>query len=1037
LNGRANQLAHFLRELGAGPEALVAICVRRSLDMAVGLLGILKAGAAYLPLDPTYPRERLAFMLADANPTMLLTQTALSQRLPRHHARVIQLDADWQAIAQHSQANPRSGVNSDNLAYVLYTSGSTGKPKGTLVPHRGLTNYLSWCQRAYPLTEGDGSLVQSSISFDLTITSFFAPLLAGRTVRLLPEEADVETLARGLAERSNLSLVKITPAHLQLLGQQLSRDEAADRTRAFIIGGENLLLEHIDFWQRHAPDTALVNEYGPTETVVGCCVYRIPRGTHQAGIIPIGRAITNVQLYLLDRHLQPVPIGVPGELYIGGDGVARGYLNRPELTEEKFIPDPFSRDPVGARHAVPQQRAVPLLYRTGDLARYLPDGNLECLGRTDQQVKIRGFRVELGEIEAALTQHPGVEDGVVLAREDNVGDKRLVAYLVPQNGAAGKDSAVEKAAPSVDELRSFLRDTLPDYMIPSVFVVLEALPLTPNGKIDRQALPAPDGARPELDHAFVAPRNPAEQALAGIWARLLGVDRVGVHDNFFALGGDSILSIQVVARAKQAGVHLMPRHIFQHPTIAELAEVSTATRQVEAEQGTVTGPVPLTPIQSRFFESVRVEPHHWNSSILVAIPEPLDIGLLEQALGHLLEHHDALRLRCWNSPSGWEQRIVDFDGRVPLTRLDLSTVDQAQQRAAVEEAAAEAQASLNLAEGPVLRMVLMDLGPDQPQRLLVVFHHLVTDGVSLRIFSEDLQRSYSQLKRGEPVQLPLKTSSYPDWARRLVEYAQSPELRQEAGYWMQMASRDLARLPVDYTDGINTYGSVARLRVSLTQAQTLALLRDMPSAHGVQINEVLLTALVETIARWTGRRAVLVEMEGHGREDIFVDLDLSRTIGWFTSIYPVLLEAEQDCHPLRALHRVAEQLRAIPGRGIGYGLLSELCEDATIREQLKALPKPEVSINYLGQFDQPGDESLLFLVAGESAGPEQSPRATRDSLIDIVGIVASGGLDLLWTYSTARHRHSTIERLAGDYIAELRRLIDSCLGVTERSGDSW
>lgn len=550
LNSRANQLARRLQALGVGPEVRVGICVERSLEMVVGLLGILKAGGAYVPLDPTYPEERLRFMLDDAGAPVLLTEERLVATLPEHAAAVVRLDADWEMIARESEANPDGGARAENLAYVIYTSGSTGQPKGVMIHHRGLVNYLTWCTSAYAVAEGSGTLVHSPIGFDLTITGLFAPLLVGRSAVLLPEDEGIEALGEALRRADNLSLIKITPPHLELLNQTLRADKAAGKTRAFIIGGEALRGESLSFWRTHAPATRLINEYGPTETVVGCCVYDVPAGRPASGAVPIGRPVANTQLYVLDGRLQPVPIGVSGELYIGGDGVARGYLNRPELTAEKFIPDPFRAEP----------RAR--LYRTGDLARHLPDGELEYLGRIDHQVKLRGFRIELGEIETVLGQRAGVREAAVIVREDTPGDQRLVAYTT---AAAGQP------APTGEELRDYLKGKLPEHMVPTAFVALDALPLTPNGKVDRKALPAPDHARAGAN--YTAPQTPGEEALAEIWAAVLGVERVGVYDNFFELGGHSLLVTQVVSRVRETlGVELPLRSLFESPTVAGLAE---------------------------------------------------------------------------------------------------------------------------------------------------------------------------------------------------------------------------------------------------------------------------------------------------------------------------------------------------------------------------------------------------------------------------------------------------------------------------------
>lgn len=564
LNIHANQVAHYLQKLGIGSENLVGICVERSLLMVIGVLGILKAGAAYVPIDPNYPAERKKYILADTQMPLLLTQASLAVNLKADNITTICLDTDWDAINQQPQANPVSKTNAHNLAYVIYTSGSTGKPKGTLIEHYGLVNYLNWCTQAYKVEQGSGTLVHSSLGFDLTITSLFSPLLVGSQVELLPEHQGIETLAQTIKARTNLSLVKITPAHLELLSQQLSPQEAAGKTNAFIIGGENLTVQHINFWQKFAPDTVLINEYGPTETVVGCCIYQVPQTHNYFGSIPIGYPIANTQLYVLDQYLQPVPKGVVGELYIGGAGLARGYLNQPELTAQKFIPDPFSDEPEAR------------LYKTGDQVRFRVDGTLEFLGRLDDQVKLRGFRIELGEIKSLLCLHPTVKDAVVMVREDVAGDQRLVVYLVVQ-----PDSSL-----SVDDLRSFLQEKLPDYMIPSAFVPLQTFPLTANGKVDRKALPAPDKINTDIEKSFVAPRNSLEEQIADIWSQVLRLEKVGIHNNFFTLGGHSLLVTQLISRMRDAlGVELLIQDVFANPTVAELSVIVTQklTEQVDDE----------------------------------------------------------------------------------------------------------------------------------------------------------------------------------------------------------------------------------------------------------------------------------------------------------------------------------------------------------------------------------------------------------------------------------------------------------------------
>jgi len=549
LNERANQLARFLRRFGIGPDSLVGLCVDRSLEMVVGILGVLKAGAGYVPMDPTYPADRLAFMLQDANVFVLLTQSDLLDQLPSHNGPRLSLDTDWDVIAKERRDNLAAWANPANLAYVIYTSGSTGKPKGVMIHHRGLVNYLTWATETYEVAAGCGAPVHSSFSFDLTITSLFAPLLVGRSIFLVAD--GIENLVEALLARENYSLVKITPAHLRALAELMPANEVRGRVRTLVIGGEALHMESLAFWRTHAPMTRLINEYGPTETVVGCCVYEVTEEDPAAGPVPIGTPVANSQLYVLDDSLQPIEKGTTGELYIGGDGVGMGYLNRKQLTDERFILDPFSRNRRGR------------LYRTGDLARFNEEGNLVYVGRIDNQVKIKGFRIELDEVETILNQCGGVRDCAVVARDEATGEKRLIAYV-----------AVDETQQEMNELRKTMKARVPEYMVPTTFVKMESLPLTTNGKVDRQALPAPDRKQNDCTQDCATKHTPVESTLMKIWAEVLRVEHVGVNDNFFDLGGDSILGTLILARAAQAGVKISPRELFAHQTIAALANVA-------------------------------------------------------------------------------------------------------------------------------------------------------------------------------------------------------------------------------------------------------------------------------------------------------------------------------------------------------------------------------------------------------------------------------------------------------------------------------
>jgi amino acid adenylation domain-containing protein len=688
LDARANRVAHHLRKRGVGPGVLVGLATERSMDMLVGLVGILKAGGAYLPIDPAYPADRIAFMVEDARAPVVLTEARVASTLPASTAEIVILDAGAEAFAAEPAHRPACAATPGDLAYVIYTSGSTGKPKGAMVEHRNVVRLFEATDAWFRFGPGDVWTLFHSHAFDFSVWEIWGALLHGGRVVIVPHWVSRSPEAfHALLVAEGVTVLNQTPSAFR---QLVLADEAASSharaalaLRYVIFGGEALSLGDLrPWWERHGDRSLeLVNMYGITETTVHV-TYR-PVGVldlERPWSSVVGRQIPDLQVHVLDRAQQLVPTGVPGELYVGGAGVARGYLNRPELTAQRFLPDPFGADP-GRR-----------LYRTGDLGRRLASGELEYLGRADDQVKIRGFRIELGEIEAVLGAHPAVREAVVLAREDAPGDRRLVAYLVCREGSA----------PTVPELRAFAKEKLYDAMVPAAFVLLDALPLTASGKVDRRALPAPDEVRrADLGGSFTAPATPAEEALARIWAAVLRIPQASVHDNFFALGGDSILAIQIVARAREAGLRITPRQIFQHQTIAELAAAGSIDLAA-AEQGAVTGPVPLTPIQRWFLEQDVADPHHHNQALFLEVRERLDAGPLSRALGHLIEHHDMLRVRVRREEGGvLHQVIAPPGGEPPLTMIDVSRLEEPARAAAIEAAAAEAQASLDLARGPV------------------------------------------------------------------------------------------------------------------------------------------------------------------------------------------------------------------------------------------------------------------------------------------------------------------------------------------------
>ena len=1006
LNRKANQLARHLGKRGVKPEVRVAICAERSLELAVGILGVLKAGGAYAPLDPSYPARRLEFIVDDSRSALLLTQNRLVERVSTVNAPLVRLDSDWSDIARESGDDLPNYADPRNLAYVIYTSGSTGNPKGTLIEHRGLVNYLLWAVEAYRAREGRGAPVNSSVGFDLTITSLLTPLIAGKTVTMLADSGGIEPLERALRDQGDFALVKITPAHLDALNWSLSPGEARGGTKTFVIGGEALRYEHVTPWRRRAPETRLINEYGPTETVVGCAVYEIRPQDGLTGPVPIGRPIANTRLYVLDEGFNPAPIGIPGELYIGGDGVARGYLGRPEMTAEKFIPDPFSGKP-GAR-----------LYRSGDLARYLKDGNLDFIGRIDEQVKVRGFRIELAEIESALLGYPSIEQAVAVAREDAPGSKRLVAYFVTSNGI-----------PASGEMRDYLKGRLPEYMIPSNFVALDRMPLTSNGKVDRQALPAPAESRAESGPAETAPRNDIERTLAEIWRETLGVESVGVHDNIYDLGGDSIINIQIIAKAKRAGLSFTPKQFMQHQTIAQLAEaISQGARSVPGDQrqAPATGLLPMTPIQQWFFENVRWGESHWNQALLLQSAERLDAGRIERAVNHLIDHHEGLRARFVKEDGRYICAEIIPHAAVRVAEFDLAGFADQERVPALTARATEIQQSFKLDEPPLIRAAVFHVGGERPSRLLIAIHHLVVDGVSWRILLEDLQTVCERLGRNEHPDLPARTASFKTWAEGIERYANSAALLDQSDYWLRPAGGELRPLPVDFANGENDEASARVVSVSFRAEETSSLIRRVPKAYRARADEALLAALVDAFRDWTGSETLLIDLESHGRQEIVENADLSRTVGWFTSLYPMWFDAEGTTLPGELLGTIKEQARRAPDGGIGYGALKYLSRDAHLIETMSELPKAEVSFNYLGRFDNLASADSILSQAREPIGPSRSPLARRTHLLEINASVSDGRLRVDFGYSENRHKRKSIEELAARFKQAVKSLLAHC-----------
>ncbi|MFO0760430.1 MAG: non-ribosomal peptide synthase/polyketide synthase [Byssovorax sp.] len=997
LDEQANRLANALKRLGVGPDTLVGVCMDRSIALVIALFGVLKAGGAYVPLDPSYPRDRLDYMIVEAKAKVILTEERLLGTLPAGEAHLLALDT--LSLDAESASAPPCDATEESLAYVLFTSGSTGRPKGAMIPHRAIVNHMRWMASTWPLDAHDAVFQKTPMSFDASVWEFYAPLMAGaRLVLARPDgHRDPGYLVSAMIEHK-VTVLQVVPSLLELVCD-VPGLERVTSLRLLYAGGEALQRALVERVWDTLPRPEIINLYGPTECTIDSTYGVSDRRPTGAAMEPIGRPIANMQAYVLDARLAPAPIGVPGELCLAGAGVGRGYLGQPDLTAERFVPNPFGPGS---------------LYKTGDLCRYLPSGALEYLGRVDQQVKVRGYRIELGEIESVLAAHPGIQAAVAIVREDIPGERRLVAYLVPSGDSL-----------SVAELRSFLRAKLPDYMVPAAFVWMMDLPLLASGKVDRRALPAPDEARPDLDEEYEAPSKHIEAELAAIWASVLRLPKVGIHDNFFALGGDSILSIQIVSRAAQAGIRLTPRQVFQHQTIAELAEVAShAVPPASAEQGLVTGPVPLTPIQRWFFEQKLTAAHHYNQSFLLVSRDELVPSHVEAAVSALLEHHDALALRFTKEDGKIAAHIAGAEARkAAFEHHDLTGHSPGEQAAAIEKASSEAQASLDLAHGPLVRVLLFSLGKDRKSRLFVAVHHLAVDGVSWRVLLDDLSTVYGQIERGIAPALPPKTTSFKQWAERLAAHAQSEEVRGELAYWLADARRKAPRFPVDTPDVRDTQATAHPINVALEAEETQALLHEVPKAYRTQINDALLAALLLAFKGLTGEDALQIDLEGHGREELFPDVDLTRTVGWFTTLYPVRLQLDDD-GPGSALKAVKEQLRAVPGRGIGYGLLRYL--GGAEAERLAALPRSEVIFNYLGQLDQALAEDAHLRPSREASGKPRSPDGERTHLLEVSAKVTGGRMVVTFTYGEKAHRRETVSSLADGFLASLRAIIEHC-----------
>ncbi|MCC6923196.1 MAG: amino acid adenylation domain-containing protein, partial [Nitrosomonas sp.] len=1008
LETRSDQLAAVLYGRMTERNAVVGIYLERSPLFFVAALAVHKAGAAFLPLDPVQPADRIRELIADSGVRCVIGSRSLQNEI------AALTDVPWIAMDSIDPAEipeaavPQPQIHPHQLAYIIYTSGSTGKPKGVAVTHGALSRHIQAAGEAYRFNPADCALHFASFSFDAAIEQWMAPLAYGASVVVGDPHWDGAAIAETVT-RLPVTVIYPPTTHLLHLADAVAQlpQPLPFRLRICTVGGEAVAGAAIDRVRAVLQPDTIINGYGPTETVITPLAWMVGKSGVEcaAAYAPIGLPLGERSVHILDPDLNPVVPGMAGELYIGGPCLARGYQHRPGLTAERFVPDPWGA--AGAR-----------LYRTGDRVRLGADGVIEYLGRNDQQIKLRGYRIEPGEIEAALLEQPEVSEAIVVLQADQR-SPRLIAYV-----ACGQMDAEPVSA---DALKDRLRDRLPGYMVPAQIVLLSVLPRTRHGKVDRAALSAP-----LLEPRFEAKRLPSdghERILAEVWRAVLGLEQIGVDENFFELGGDSIIAIQIVSRARQSGLIINPRDLFKHQTIEALARVAqTAPAALPVEQTPVSGDVPLTPIQMEFFATAIPNRHHWNQALLLTARTALEPMQLSHALEWLTAQHDALRLRYYQDGSSWGQRYVAPEAAGDSSLLWVRDIAST---AEIEACAEAAQQSLDLQSGPLLRAVYFRIEGGH-YRLLLILHHLIVDGVSWRILLEDLQAAYARFCGNQEPDVPLKTTSFQTWSRQLRNYAGSVDLQAEARYWETVCADIGAAFPADNPGGSARTSDYASHALHFDREQTRRLLQDAGKAYRTRIDELLLVALARVLCRWSGRDTVHVELEGHGREAIFEAVDLTRTVGWFTTTYPARLTPSESLSA--SIKTIKEQLRSIPRRGLGFGVL-KYCSDSEAGTRLRQLPQPPVTFNYLGQFDASFDaETSLFVPATESCGADRDADAPLGNALELSGQVYGGELVLTWSYSRARYHAASIEKLSLDYRKELESIIEHCLsgvsGVT-------
>ncbi len=989
LNDKSNQLAYHLRNNGVKADTVVSLMLDRSMEMVIGILAILKAGGAYMPIDPDTPPKRLQYLLDDSQSKVLLTDTESNQDKERLVINLLD-----NSIYEDAIANLERDHDSNNLAYIIYTSGSTGKPKGVMLEHKGVVNRIEWMKNQYNFSEKEVVLQKTTYNFDVSVWEFFMTLCYGAKLVLCKKEviSNVDLLVETI-HKEQISTLHFVPSMLNVFLMGIRKDEQGKLKTLKNVFASGEALSQIATERFHQLLNAkLHNLYGPTEASIDVTYFETAKDDQ---VIPIGKPIWNTQLYILDESQNVLPIGIPGELHIGGIGLARGYMNNPKLTADKFIENPFDN---GKR-----------LYKTGDLARWLPDGDVEFLGRLDFQVKIRGYRIELGDIESQLIALETVNEAVVVDKEQSDGSKYLCAYLT----TSGKLN--------IAEIKEQLSEELPDYMIPAYIVQLDQMPLNLSGKLNRNALPEPDESHLEKDK-YQAPSTKMERKLVQLWQQIFELEEIGINDNFFSIGGDSIKTIQLSALLLKDKLKLEVAKLFQYPTIKKLAPQITKS-VLDISQDRVEGEVQLTPVQMRFFEKKYSALNHYNQAVMLEQEAGVDIEVLENVLQKIVRHHDALRLVYKQRKKEEVQLYSSTDENLTIEVIDLTQSNNL--HSDIQQRATQVQSSFNLRQGPLFKSVVFQT--EKKDYVLLVAHHLLVDAVSWRIIIEDLIETYSELLKGKVIPLQDKTHSYQHWAKSLYNYAQDPAILKELVYWKTQEEISVKPLPVDFKG--KEIKSSRTHEILFSKIETSALLLDTNKLYDTEINDILISALGLAVKKWSGHNKTRLNLEGHGRENMIESIEVSRTVGWFTAIFPVVVDASHS-ELSETIKATRAYLKQIPNKGVGYGILRYLV-DANKKEGLTFKDNAEIVFNYLGQLNQStvqeNKESKLGMTLSSMPVGESISSQNIDLVkLNISGIITNEQLRISFEFSPEMYKEKTIESLALNYQNSLRDILAHC-----------